>query len=87
MRRAPPAHSPPAVPPTHTRPPPALPPPPAPPPRSNATVIGASANIVSVTLLEKSGHNLSFVTWCKAGVPVTVLTVAVANLYMLRYAF
>jgi Na+/H+ antiporter NhaD/arsenite permease-like protein len=41
---------------------------------------------VTVTLLDKCGHNLSFMAWCKSGVPVTLLTVGVANLYMLRYA-
>ncbi|KAG1678649.1 hypothetical protein FOA52_012656 [Chlamydomonas sp. UWO 241] len=52
----------------------------------NGTLIGASANIVTVGLAEKDGHHISFVKWLYAGVPVMVVTVAVANVYMLvRY--
>ncbi|GBF88485.1 hypothetical protein Rsub_01198 [Raphidocelis subcapitata] len=53
----------------------------------NATLIGASANIVTITLLDKSGHKVSFLEWMKVGVPLTIVTVGAANLYMLRYAF
>lgn len=38
-------------------------------------------------MLDKSGHPFSFVSWLRIGVPVTLVTVAVANLYMLRYVF
>ena len=52
----------------------------------NATLIGASANIVAATLLDRSGYPMSFVRWLKGGVPVTLLSVAVVNVYMLlRY--
>ncbi|KAI8465106.1 MAG: transporter [Monoraphidium minutum] len=53
----------------------------------NATLIGASANIVTATMLDKSGHRCTFVGWLKVGVPLMIVTVAAANLYMLRYAF
>jgi Na+/H+ antiporter NhaD/arsenite permease-like protein len=49
----------------------------------NGTIIGASANIVTATLAEKRGHALGFMTWLKAGVPVTIASVAVAHAYML----
>lgn len=53
----------------------------------NATLIGASANIVAATILDRAGFNMTFVKWLKAGVPVTIVTVAVANVWMLlRFA-
>jgi Na+/H+ antiporter NhaD/arsenite permease-like protein len=52
----------------------------------NATLIGASANIVGATLLDRSGYPMSFVRWLKGGVPVTLLSLVVANAYLLlRY--
>ena len=52
----------------------------------NATLIGASANIVTATMLDRQGYTMSFVKWMYGGVPVTIVTVAVANVYMLlRY--
>ena len=52
----------------------------------NGTLVGASANIVGASILDRSGHPMTFVTWLKAGAPVMVLSVAVANVYMLlRY--
>lgn len=53
----------------------------------NATIIGASANIVTVTLLDRQGYHVTFWQWAKIGIPVTLVTVVVANVYMLlRYA-
>lgn len=66
------------------------PPPPTPPPRArpgNATLIGASANIVTATMLDKAGHHVTFNQWLRYGAPVMVVSVAVANLYLFRYAF
>ena len=52
----------------------------------NGTLIGASANIVTSGLAEKRGHNMGFITWLKGGVPVTIVSVAIAHVYMLlRY--
>jgi Na+/H+ antiporter NhaD/arsenite permease-like protein len=53
----------------------------------NATLIGASANIVTASLLDRSGHRCTFLSWLKAGIPMTLLTVGIANVYMLRYVF
>jgi len=53
----------------------------------NGTLIGASANIVTVGLAEKDGHHIGFIKWLLVGVPVMIVSVAVANVYMLvRYA-
>ena len=49
----------------------------------NATLIGASANIVTATLAERAGEKITFLTWLKAGVPVTILSVAMANVWLL----
>ncbi len=49
----------------------------------NATLIGASANIVTATILERAGYKVTFVQWMRVGVPVTIVTVAVANVWML----
>jgi Na+/H+ antiporter NhaD/arsenite permease-like protein len=49
----------------------------------NATLIGASANIVAATIMDRSGFNMTFLRWMKVGIPVTILTVAVANVWLL----
>ena len=39
----------------------------------NATLIGASANIVTATLAERAGEHISFLYWMKGGIPVTLV--------------
>lgn len=52
----------------------------------NGSLIGASANIVTAGIAGREGHNISFMGWLYAGVPTTIVTVAVANVYLLlRY--
>ncbi len=52
----------------------------------NGTLVGASANIVTATLAEKRGHPIGFIAWLKMGVSQTIVSCAVANIYMiLRY--
>jgi Na+/H+ antiporter NhaD/arsenite permease-like protein len=52
----------------------------------NATAVGASANVVIIGLAEKAGHRISFWTFTKYGLIVTVITLAVTTPYMLlRY--
>jgi hypothetical protein len=52
----------------------------------NGTLIGASANIVSASILERSGYPMPYVAWLRRGVPITLLSVVVANAYLLlRY--
>ncbi len=45
----------------------------------NATLIGASANIVTATLLDRAGTPVTFIGWMYSGVPVTLVSVAMAN--------
>jgi len=52
----------------------------------NATLIGASANVVVAGMSERAGKKISFLQFMAYGVPVTVLSLAVATLYvLLRY--
>ena len=52
----------------------------------NGTAIGASANVLIVGLAGKAGHKISFLRFLKYGLPVMVLTVSVATLYIyVRY--
>jgi len=53
----------------------------------NATPVGASANIVVVGIAEKYGYHVSFRVFAKYGIPVTLLTVGLAAIYLIvRYA-
>jgi len=52
----------------------------------NATLIGASANVVVAGMSERAGKKISFLQFMAYGIPVTVLSLAVATLYvLLRY--
>lgn len=52
----------------------------------NATLIGASANVVIVGAAAKHGVHISFGTWLRYGLPVAVVTVALCAPYLLlRY--
>jgi len=52
----------------------------------NATLIGASANVVVAGMSEQAGKKISFLRFMAYGVPVTVLSLGVATLYvLLRY--
>jgi Na+/H+ antiporter NhaD/arsenite permease-like protein len=52
----------------------------------NATLIGASANVVVAGMSEQAGKKISFLRFMAYGVPVTVLSLTVATLYvLLRY--
>ena len=53
----------------------------------NATIIGASANVVAMGLAARSGHHVSFWQFARYGVPVTLMTIVVSVGYtLLRYA-
>ncbi len=45
----------------------------------NATVIGASANVVVASMSEARGHPITFVHYLKYGVPATLLTMVVST--------
>jgi Na+/H+ antiporter NhaD/arsenite permease-like protein len=52
----------------------------------NLTLVGASANVIVVALAERSGHPISFRQWLRYGIPVTLVSLVLANVYIaLRY--
>jgi Na+/H+ antiporter NhaD/arsenite permease-like protein len=52
----------------------------------NLTLVGASANVIVVALAERSGHPISFRQWLRYGIPVTLVSLVLANIYLaLRY--
>jgi Na+/H+ antiporter NhaD/arsenite permease-like protein len=52
----------------------------------NATIVGASANVVVLGLAGKSGHQIRFAEFARYGVVVVVVTLLVSSAYLwLRY--
>ncbi len=51
----------------------------------NGTMIGASANVVTVGIAEARGHNISFLKFMKIGFLYMVISVAIANVYLLVF--
>jgi Na+/H+ antiporter NhaD/arsenite permease-like protein len=52
----------------------------------NLTLIGASANVVVAGMSERAGQRISFLRFLAYGIPVTLLTLAIATAYVLvRY--
>ena len=52
----------------------------------NATIIGASANVILASLAEREGHPVRFGTYLRYGLPVTIGSMVVATGYVwLRY--
>ena len=52
----------------------------------NATIIGASANVVAIGLAAKAGIKISFWQFAKYGIPVTIVSIAIAAPYLfIRY--
>ncbi len=52
----------------------------------NATILGSAPNIVAVGLLAQAGYRLSFVRFMRDGVPVTLVTLLLATVWLLiRY--
>ncbi len=49
----------------------------------NGTLIGASANVVTAGLAEKSGYPLKFISFLKIGAPVMVLSIIIATAWLL----
>ena len=48
----------------------------------NATIIGASANVVAVGLAAKAGYKISFWQFAKYGIPITIISIAIAAPYL-----
>jgi Na+/H+ antiporter NhaD/arsenite permease-like protein len=51
----------------------------------NATVIAAAANVAATGVLERSGHTISFGRFLAYGLPVTVIALALATVYLLVF--
>jgi Na+/H+ antiporter NhaD/arsenite permease-like protein len=52
----------------------------------NATIIGASANVILAGMAEREGHPISFGAFLRYGLPVTLGTMLIATVYVwLRY--
>ena len=48
----------------------------------NGSLIGAAANVMVSSMGERAGHPISFAKFLKIGVPLMLLTVAIAHLYL-----
>jgi Na+/H+ antiporter NhaD/arsenite permease-like protein len=52
----------------------------------NATIVGASANVVVSNLADREGHPIHFASFLAVGVPVTVMSLLISTLYVyVRY--
>ena len=49
----------------------------------NATLIGASANIVSIGICARNGKRVTFISWLRYGLPITTCQLALSALYVL----
>ena len=48
----------------------------------NATPIGSSANVMTVSISEKGGHKITTAEWMRVGLPVMLITCAVGTIFM-----
>jgi Na+/H+ antiporter NhaD/arsenite permease-like protein len=51
----------------------------------NLTMIGASANIVSVGMAKKFKRNISFIEFARQSSVITLITLAIASVYLTLY--
>ena len=49
----------------------------------NGTLIGASANVVLSGISAKNGYPITFVQFLKIGIPIMLISVALASVYLL----
>lgn len=49
----------------------------------NGTLIGASANLVVVGMAQREGHKITYMKFLKIGAPITLVSLAIASLYVL----
>jgi Na+/H+ antiporter NhaD/arsenite permease-like protein len=53
----------------------------------NATIVAAAANVAASGMAARAGHPISFMTFLRIGIPVTVVSLALATAYVIvRYA-
>jgi Na+/H+ antiporter NhaD/arsenite permease-like protein len=51
----------------------------------NATIIAAAANVTASGILERSGQPVTFARFLAIGVPVTLLSLVIATIYLLAF--
>ncbi len=51
----------------------------------NATVVAAAANVAATGVLERTGHQISFLRFLAYGLPVTLLSLLVSTVYLLLF--
>ncbi len=51
----------------------------------NGTMIGASANVVTMGIAESAGHPMKFVGFMKVAFPYMIISVAIANVWLLLF--
>jgi Na+/H+ antiporter NhaD/arsenite permease-like protein len=49
----------------------------------NSSLIGASANMVTAGITERAGYPIGYMTFIKVGLPATIITVAMATIWLL----
>jgi Na+/H+ antiporter NhaD/arsenite permease-like protein len=49
----------------------------------NITIIGASANIVSIGIAKKAGVSISFIEFMKLGAVISFISLLIASLYLI----
>jgi len=47
----------------------------------NATIIGASANVITTGIAEKAGHRITFYEFLKHGTPITIISLVISTIY------
>ncbi|MDY0028669.1 MAG: ArsB/NhaD family transporter [Pseudobdellovibrionaceae bacterium] len=53
----------------------------------NGTLIGASANVMVASFADRAGHPINFMRYLALGLPLTLLTIVIANIYLLLVYF
>ena len=51
----------------------------------NATPIGSSANVMTVSISERGGHKITTAEWMRVGLPVMLITCIVATIFMVLF--
>ena len=48
----------------------------------NGTLIGASANVIVAGMAQRAGHHINFIRFLKWSIPVMLISVSIACLYL-----
>lgn len=51
----------------------------------NGTLVGASANVVTASIAERAGHQITFASFLKHGAPITFLSLVLSSIYLLVF--